>query len=242
MNFYGSRTMRRTLGAFSAFAGGGRNIFGDFAFAESWSSDDFESSSQFNNWVKPYLDQVGRKDLTWEPPSTTTRTRASKAWSLWKAAQEAGSAQADAYVNDIKSQMGVLVARADSLSLAASLGHRSEDVEVQRYDTFNEIKRIVTKVANSSTQAQSALDAANTAPPVLPSAGTPSQSGSQLPTQHASADTAVTAGDYGVRSGGSNTLLYAGLGVGALVLVGAVLMMRKRSSVAGYRRRRRSRR
>lgn len=133
-----------------AFAGGGRIIFGPFSFAESWSSDDFANAQQFNNWVKPYLDQVGRVGMTWDPPSPALLTNAEAKLGLWKNAADLGDPNANAYLAQITSQMNGLINKGDQLSLTGGNGHRSEAVEVQRYDTFTQIVNLIKQLSASS--------------------------------------------------------------------------------------------
>lgn len=254
--FYGSHAISRwgTFGA--AFGAGGRAIFGPFSFAESWSSDDFESNNQFTQWVKPYLSQVNRKDLSWDPPTPAVLSRAGANWSLWKSAADAeaaagGAADATNYIASITSQMNDLISRADAFSvddLTDGSGHRSESVEVSRYDVFNQIKAIVNKVAASAATATTALNNANllmntsqlpasTIPPTgaatYPSTTSPAY---YSPSTGASSQASTAAG-----AGSDNTLLYIGLGVGAVALLGGGLFVfrKKKAAVAGYRRRHR---
>ncbi len=252
MSLYSSRALGYTkFGVFSAFGGGGLPIFGPFSFAEAWSSDDFFNPAQFTSWVKPYLDQVNRKDLTWVPPSSSILTRASSAWSIWKQAAEAegGQGPATTYVASKTGTLNDLIAHADTLSLTslpwpATPGHRSESVEVQRYDAFNQISAIAKQIAASSAAATTALNnamsAANYVPPsALPSAGG-SPTGSSLVNNPQQNALNVSSQGSMASAGGDNTILYVGLGVGALALIGGVMYFRKKSSaVAGYRRRRR---
>lgn len=246
MSFYGNRALGRPMGVFSAFGGGGREIFGPFSFSESWSSDDFEGIAQFNQAVKPYLDQVNRKDLQWSPLSSTIITAASAAWSSFKNAADAGDASSAAYMANITGQMNDLIARGDALSLQGTLGHRSEAVEVSRYDVFNQIQTLVKQVAAQKAKAAAAVAAANAAANYVPpapvqtsSAGMPQTTSNiiQNPQQNPINPIGST---YGASTAdtGDNTLLYVGLGVGALALIGGVLMFKKKSpAVAGYRRR-----
>lgn len=253
MSIYSSRALGRSLGAFSAFAGGGRVIFGPFSFAESYSSDDFGSAEQFTKWVKPFLDQVGRKDLTWDPPASALKTRAAQNFKTWKDAGDLGNAGAAAYAQSIINQMTDLIARADELSINQSLGKRSEGNEVARYDIFNEISAIIKKLSASTTKANAAMTAALAA-----------GAGDELPVSPpVSQNPAPVAGDitsgatrnpYMATAGGTgdpitppaasdNTMLYAGLGLGAVVLlgVGIMIMKKKPPAVGRYRRSRRSR-
>ncbi len=248
MSFYGSVSLSRMGGVFGAF-GDGRVIFGPFKFTEAWSSDDFENPQQFVNWVKPFLDQVNRKDLTYDSPTPAILNKASTAWAQWLAAVDAGSATAQSYVDSITAQMKDLIARADALTLeggGGNKGHRSEVSEVGRYDTFNLIVKIVKKVAGSASQATAALNAAVAAgvPPIeTTSAGIPNDGAGTVNRSASGVPGDITSGANKYAStatGGDNTMLYVGLGVGALVLIGGVLYVRsKRSSpaVAGYRRR-----
>lgn len=133
---------------FRGFAGGGRGIFAKFTFAESWSSDDFETDQHFNKWVKPYLDQVGRIGMTWEPPSPALAGVASSKYASWLAASDLGDPLAADFVAKIKGQMDDLTKRADQLSVQYG-SSRSEAIEVQRYDTFDAIVKIMKQVAAS---------------------------------------------------------------------------------------------
>lgn len=243
MAFYGNRALRGSLGAFGAFAGGGRPIFGPFAFAESWSSDDFESATQFTNWVKPFLDQVARTDLTFSPLSAFTKARAEANYNLWAKAALNGDPQAQAYKDSIDSQMTSLIHQADSLSLSGANGHRSEGTEVARYDAFNSIIALASQLASSSPS------------PVAPKAnvdltgrvlvGSDTSSGG---TAASKAQAAATGGDI-VTNGSlqqGNPLPSSGppwaliIGLGSVALVGGVMLLRrhKAASVSGYRRRR----
>lgn len=245
MSFYSS--YHSPLGA---FAGGGREIFGPFSFTESWSSDDFENAAEFNRAVKPYLDQVNRKDLSYSPLSTTVITAASAAWNSWKQASDLGDPTSAAFMANITGQMSDLIGRGDALSLnAAVTGVRSEATEVSRYDVFNQIQTLVKQVAASKAKAAAALAAVTAAanyipPPEAASAGT-IPTGSSLvnnPQQNPippggfnqSGDTAVTS---------DNTMLYVGIGVAVVALIGGVFLLKHKKSAsapatAGYRRRR----
>lgn len=254
MSMYRSRTLGRSLGAFSAFAGGGRNIFGPFAFAESWSSDDYETATHFRTWVKPYLDQANRKDLTYEPVSTSIRTRAAAVYKTWKEAADLGNATATAYVEKIKNEMNDLIARADELTLAQSLGKRSIGVEVSRYEAFNAINTIIKQVGASTSKANAALAAANAEGSAIPegdmvgsandNAGTVSTSSRSASTNAGGSPITGQGGDPNA-VGGTNWLLYGGIGAAALLLLGGGIFLarRPRAATARYgRHKRRSRR
>ena len=245
MSIYSSRALGST-GVIGAFNGGGRSIFGPFTFAESWSSDDFGTDAHFNQWVKPNLDQVDRKGMSYDPPSSSILTRASAAWSAWKAAQDLGVVEADTYIANTTSQMKSLIARADELSLTTKgwpfVASREEKIEVQRYDVFAQIVSLIKKVAGSKAKAD-AYAAAATAAGAVASPGAPDMptAGSvTLRPTGVSADT--TSGTGKNRSmataAPSNMMLYVGLGVGAVVLIGGALYVKRRkASMAGYRRR-----
>jgi hypothetical protein len=133
------------------FAGGGRTIFGPYTFAESWTSDDFESNQQFNNWVKPYLDQIqGAQGMSWDPPSSSLKTNAASSLDQWNQAADAGDQTAAGYVSQIDQQMHDLINRADQLSLTGSMGHRSEGTEVERYQTFKSIVTLMKQLVSSA--------------------------------------------------------------------------------------------
>lgn len=248
--FYGSRAMEH-WGVFAAFGGGGREIFGTFSFAESWSSDDFGGVTQFNENVKPYLSQVSRTDLTWVPPTAAVATAASSNWALWQQAAAAevaagGASDATNYIASISSQMQDLITRGDALSLTGTLGHRSEANEVARYDIFNQIKAVMNKVAASKATATTALNNANAAANVsqLPASTIPPTGSVTYPsaTSPAYPTGSYTGADTAAAPASDNTLLYIGLGVGALVLVGGgifIVKKRRAPAVAGYRRYRR---
>jgi len=247
MSIYTSRALS-SYGAMAAFAGGGRSIFGPFAFSESWSSDDFGSSAHFNQWVKPYLDQVPEaKGMTYDPPSSAIITRAGTAWEAWKAASDLGVAEADTYIATTTSKMKSLIARADELSLTTKgwpfVASREEKIEVQRYQVFAQIVAVIKQVAASLTKVN-ALSAAAVAAGAVPTphpeaalpGGVPADTGTGGSGTSRSAMTATP----------DNMMLYIALGVGAVALVGGgiFLMRRKKAAhIAGYKRRsRRSRR
>lgn len=240
MSFYGSRALGRA--SFSAFGAAGRSIFGPFVFAGDWSSNDFNSISQFNSKVKPGLASENRQDLTWTPPSPALITQANNAWISWQSAADAGSPDASTYITNITNQMIALITTADSLTdVHDVVGNRPMSVDIQRYDTFNQIVKLMKTVATSQAAANAAVAAlpATAIQPMVASppmsSGTSSQGSSGLPNS-GSGSTPPPAED--------NTVLYLGLGVGGLVLLGGAYLLltpKKAAAVSGYRRRRRSR-
>lgn len=259
----GASAYGRFQGYAGGFAGGGRTIFGPFSFNESWSSDDFESASQFNSWVKPYLDQVGAQGMTWDPPSSSLKTNAATSLAAWQSAADAGDPTASGYVDQIHSQMTDLINRADQLSLSGSYGHRSEGNEVSRYQTFQQIvalmKQLVASappkptpnIASVSPAAQLQVQQMQVA---QVQKFTPQQSGVTVLGQGGGAATAAPAQvaptspygpyPYPPPSSGGGLMVPLLIGGGVLMVGGLIfVLLRKKpasTGVAGYRRRRRN--
>jgi len=249
MSFHSSRALSRPYGVFSAFAGsGGRTIFGPFKFGEEWSSDDFGTDAHFNQWVKPYLDQVpAAKGMTYVPPTTALITNSGAKMQAWQDAADNGAPGAQAYVDGITSKMKSLISQADQLSITTKgwpfVASREENIEVQRYNVFAAIVKVMKQVAASNPP--TAIDASGNPVPVGAGTGVsstytvnPGSTGSS-PVNNPQQNALNVSSQKQTAAGSSNTILYVGLGVGALALVGGLLYMRSRKApaVAGYRRR-----
>jgi hypothetical protein len=232
MSLFSSRALSSYGYLGLAFGEGGQNVlFGPFAFSAPYSYRDFMGTEHFLGKVKQYT------PLTWSPPSTVILSRAAQVWAVWQAAADAGSPTAVTFVKNTTQKLNEFIARVDPLAYQQDMfGNFPVDTDLQRYELFRLIKDRVLAVANSSAAATAAYNA------VMPSGGS---SSSDLPDLTKSASTAG-GGTAGGAAGGAaatdNTLLYAGLGLGAVALLaGVVYLSKRRSSVSGYRRRGRKR-
>jgi hypothetical protein len=233
MSLYSSRALSAFGHMGQAFGAGGQNvIFGPFAFTAPFSYRDFMGTEHFLGKVKTYT------PLTWQPPTTVVLSRAGQVWAVWEAAADAGSAAATKFIQTNSQKLNEFIARVDPLAYQQDMfGNFPVDTDLQRYEIFRLIKALVLTVANSGTAATAAYNAV---------AGGTGGSTSDLP-DLSQRSSGMTAGGGGLPTAGgvkaeeeTPWLLYAGLGVGGLVLVGGLFfLMKPKAKVAGYRRRRR---
>ena len=230
MSFYGSRALGQFgLGVMGAFGDGGRPIFPG--------GPGFLGTDTPEAWTSTYSGWTGHGYV---PPSQGVLNAAG---AVWQALQNATAPSDVAFLQSMQDTLAAQIKEADA-AVGDHSGFGYTDAATKRgVNALNMLKASVNAIASHQVLP-------NPSPPVYASPQPVAQigpTGSQTYQSTTSGGGTTLLGGQaaatGAPAGGDNTMLYIGLGVGAVVLIGGMLYLRKRrSSVAGYRRRRRSRR
>lgn len=232
MSIYSSRQLGRFghMGnALGAFGGGGIAVFpGGPSFAGSDTPDVWFGTNP--NW-----NQAGFNAL-----SSGVLNQAGVAWA---ALQNAIADKDIAFLDSMKQALSNQMKDVDTYVGAHSvLGYTQTAVD-QGLNALKQLQTSVRKIAAyrvfvpppdaAVTPPGSALSPSTSSIPANSSAGSASRGGLPVPGDG-------TSGSGGPQASSDNTMLYVGLGVGAVALLGGafVLLKKRSSSVAGYRRRR----
>jgi hypothetical protein len=204
-------TSHARLGAYGA---AGFEVFpGGPSFQERWSLDDFTGASA--GWLSSYnVQQTG-----YVPPSQGLLRAASAIWAQVNASIDPADL---AFADKISTQMHTLVGTIDNYTTQHTSGTRSPSIENARVDAMKQLQKLIRQIAAYHPSTASLTIPTSTSVPLTSTQS--GQTGSKAP---AAPDS------------GSNTMLYVGLGLGAVVLIGGALALRKKSSMSGYKKRRR---
>lgn len=224
MGIYGSRQ----LGHYGHMG----NAFGATAFDLFTGGPGFQGADTYNNWsgASRWATSADVVNIGYTPLSTAVQHAAQTVWQ--NIDQSLNPADAD-YKERTNTALKGLINAADALAGNHSVfGEYQTSTTRALIDTFKQIQKLIKGIAVYRLQPQ------------------PTPSADPLPVT--SSAHALTAGGAGASAaggavnvgsgdgGGSSTMLYVGLGVGVLALAaGAYFLVKKRKSVAGYRRRRR---
>lgn len=237
MSMYGSRAVG-SYGAFGqAFSGFGGAALELFSGGPSFVGPD--DPGIFLGTNTGFIQGAAGIGYKWIPPTDAFMTSVGNAWFTITQSQNPNDA---AFITSTTAHLNTLLASfSGQVANHSTLGY-SQSAQQMVVSYANQIKAVLTAILAYQIGPQPA-------PPTLPQ--------TYLPPTGTVSQGATAAGTWDTTSGGlatstgadtaapDNTLLYVGLGIGAIVLVGGGIFLVKRrrsASVAGYRRSRRSRR
>lgn len=230
MSFYGSRALSRFGHTGGAFAGYEIFLGGpEFQGGDSFNVFFDDGTSRWAEGNKAY-------NLTYARPSVAIVNQAGK---VWAAIEASGDPAALAYKAQMQAKMEALTRSIDQLAASRDIFGYSQQVSVSLVNRLKELKALVQQVAAykapvpAKLELPSAEEALARAAAAQGAGGKPSSAGVTQATQ---------SGQQGVVADEPTPwLLYAGIGLGAVALLGglAVLVRRPSGQMRGNRRRRR---
>ncbi len=224
------------------YFGNALGAFGASAFDLFTGGPGFQGADTFNNWTgqSRWAISADVASIGYTPLSAAVLNQASKSW----IALDSSINPADAEWKDSKlAEMKALIASADALAANHSItGDYNRSTTAALINAFKQLQTIIRQIAVRKVTAMppdSAGGVNDFSTPAPNNPGAVNRNPSGVPGDMTSGSAAATA------EGGTSPLVYVGVAVGGLALLGGLyVIIRRRSSgkkLSGYRRKRRRR-